>query len=133
ITISPTAVNSINNRLRGINYPGQLISTGVVPASFDTTNFFARIDHSINQRNQLSARYSLYHIDAVNSRTVGGLNAVSRGSGLSDTDQTVEASDVTTINSRTLNEARFQFAHSRLDAPLNHTIGPAVGISGVAN
>ena len=60
-----------------------------MPASFDTTNFFTRIDHSINQRNQLSARYSLYHIEAVNSRTVGGLNAVSRGTGLSDTDQTV--------------------------------------------
>ena len=133
ITISPAAVNSINNRLRGINYPGQLISTGVVPASFDTTNFFARIDHSINQRNQLSARYSLYHIDAVNSRTVGGLNAVSRGSGLSDTDQTVQVSNVTTFNTRTLNEARFQFTNSRLDAPVNDEVGPAVGISGVAN
>ena len=133
ITISPAAVNSINNRLRAITFPGPLISTGVVPASFDTTNFFARIDHSINQRNQLSARYSLYHIDAVNSRTVGGLNAVSRGSGLSDTDQIVQVSNVTTFNSRTLNEARFQFINSRLDAPVNDEVGPAVGISGVAN
>jgi hypothetical protein len=133
ITISPAAVNSINNRLRAINYPGQLINTGVVPASFDTSNFFTRIDHSLNQRNQLSARYSLYHIDAVNSRTVGGLNAVSRGSGLSDTDQTVQVSNVTTFNSRTLNEARFQFINSRLDAPVNDEVGPAVGISGVAN
>jgi len=133
ITISPAAVNSINNRLRAITFPGPLISTGVVAASFDTTNFFARIDHSINQRNQLSARYSLYHIDAVNSRTVGGLNAVSRGSGLSDTDQIVQVSNVTTFNSRTLNEARFQFINSRLDAPVNDEVGPAVGISGVAN
>jgi hypothetical protein len=133
ITISPAAVNSINNRLRAINFPGPLISTGVVPASFDTTNFFTRIDHSINKRNDLSARYSLYHIDAVNSRTVGGLNAVSRGTGLSDTDQTVQVSNVTTLSSRTLNEARFQFTNSRLDAPVNDDIGPAVGISGVAN
>ena len=65
------------------------LSTGVMPASFDTTNFFARIDHKLNDRNQLNARYSLYHIRAENSRTVGGLNAVSRGSGLDDTDQTV--------------------------------------------
>ena len=133
ITIAPTAVNLINNRLRATNYPGAPIETGVVPASFDTTNFFARIDHRINHRNQLNARYSLYHIDAVNSRTVGGLNAVSRGSGLNDTDQTLQVANVTTLSSRTVNEARFQFTNSRLDAPVNDTVGPAAGISGVAN
>ena len=133
ITIDPATVDSINNRLRAVNYGGQLISTGVVPASFDTTNFFTRIDHNINSRNQLSARYSLYHINAVNSRNVGGLNAVSRGTGLNDTDQTVQVSNVTTFNARTLNEARFQYTNSRLDAPVNDTVGPAIGISGIAN
>lgn len=133
LTISPAAVNTINNRLRATNYAGPLISTGVVPASFDTTNFFTRVDHSINDRNQLSARYSLYHIEAVNSRTVGGLNAVSRGTGLSDTDQTVVVSNVTTFSSRTLNEARFQYTNSRLDAPVNDEVGPAVNIAGVAS
>src|SRR5204863_3049386 len=96
-------------------------------------NFFGRIDHRINQRNQLGGRYSVYHIEAVNSRTVGGLNAVSRGSGLDDTDQTVEVSNITTINNRTLNEARFQFTHSRLAAPINDAVGPSISISGVAN
>jgi len=133
LTIAPTAVTTINNRLRAINFHGPLIETGVVPASFDTTNFFARLDHRINARNQLSARYSLYHIEAVNSRTVGGLNSISRGSGINDTDQTVQVSNVTTLSSRTINEARFQFTHSRLDAPINDTVGPAVNISGVAS
>ena len=133
LTISPAAVTTINNRLRAVNYAGPLISTGVVPASFDTTNFFTRIDHRLNQRNDLSARYSVYHINAVNSRTVGGLNTVSRGTGLSDTDQTVQVSNVTTFGSRTLNEARFQYTNSRLDAPINDVVGPAVNIAGVAN
>ena len=133
ITISPAAVDTINNRLRAVNYGGPLIETGVVPASFDTTNFFTRIDHSLNARNQLSARYSLYHINAVNSRTVGGLNAVSRGTGLNNTDQTVQVSNITTFSPRTLNEARFQYTNSRLDAPVNDTAGPAIGISGIAN
>jgi hypothetical protein len=133
VTIDPTLVGSINNRLRAINYTGQLISTGVVPASFDTTNFFGRIDHQINSRNQLSARYSLYHINAVNSRNVGGLNAVSRGTGLNDTDQTVQVNNVTTFNANTLNEARFQYTNSRLDAPVNDTVGPAINITGIAN
>src|ERR1051325_1573414 len=133
LTITPAAVETINNRLRATNYPASLIDTGVVPASFDTTNFFTRIDHSINTRNQLSARYSLYHINAVNSRNVGGLNSVSRGTGLSDTDQTAVVSNVTTISTRTLNEARFQVTNSRLDAPVNDEVGPAVNISGVAS
>lgn len=133
LTISPAAVATINNRLRAVNYSGPPVTTGVVPASFDTTNFFTRVDHTIDQRNQLSARYSLYHINAVNSRSVGGLNAVSRGTGLSDTDQTVVVSNVTTFSSRTLNEARFQFTNSKLDAPVNDEVGPAVGIGGVAN
>ena len=133
ITIAPAAVSAINNRLNAVNYRGPRVETGVVPASFDTTNFFARADHRLNAGNQLSARYSIYHITAVNSRTVGGLNAISRGSGLGNTDQTAEVSNVTTINSRTVNEARFQLTHSRLDAPINDGVGPAVGISGVAN
>lgn len=133
ITIAPAAIAAINSRLNTVNYGGPRIETGVVPASFDTTNFFARVDHKLNQRNQVNVRYSAYHITAVNSRTVGGLNAVSRGSGLGDTDQTISASDVTTLSSRALNEVRFQFTRSRLDAPVNDSVGPAVGISGVAN
>ncbi|HEX2272057.1 MAG TPA: TonB-dependent receptor, partial [Pyrinomonadaceae bacterium] len=133
ITIDPGAVTTINNHLQALNYPGQLIETGVVPASFDTTNFFARFDHKLNSRNDLSGRYSLYHLGAVNSRTVGGLNSVSRGSGLKNTDQTVQVSNVTTLSSRTLNEARFQYTNSRLDQPVNDTTGPAVNIGGVAN
>jgi outer membrane receptor protein involved in Fe transport len=103
-----------------------------VPASFDTSNLFARLDHQLTNHNQLAARYSLYHINAINSRTVGGLNSVSRGSGLDDTDQTIAVSDVATIG-RKVNEARFQFTRSRLDAPVNDSVGPAVAISGVAN
>ena len=133
ITIAPAAVTAINNRLNAVNYRGPRIETGIVPASFDTTNFFARLDHKLNDRNQLNAHYSLYHITADNSRTVGGLNAVSRGSGLNDTDQTVAVSNITTVSNRTLNEARFQFTHSRLGAPINDSTGPAAGISGVAN
>src|SRR6185503_10308166 len=133
ITIAPATVATINNRLSAVGYKGQLLATGVVPASFDTTNFFARVDHKLNNRHQLNARYSIYHITAGNSRNVGGLNALSRGSDLDNTDQTVSVSNITTLNSRTLNEARFQFTNSRLGAPINDPVGPAVGISGVAN
>ena len=133
VTIPAAAVTSINNRLDAVNYRGPRIETGIVPGSFDTTNLFGRIDHRINEGNQLTARYSFYDITADNSRTVGGLNAVSRGSGLDARDQTIAVNNVSTVNSHTQNELRGQFTHSRLGAPINDTVGPAVGISGVAN
>ncbi|HEY0428182.1 MAG TPA: carboxypeptidase regulatory-like domain-containing protein [Pyrinomonadaceae bacterium] len=133
ITISAANVAAINNRLNAVNYPGAQIETGLVPSGFDTTNFFARIDHQANAKNSLTATYSFYDIDAVNARTVGGLNAVSRGTNLENSDSTVNLQNVTVFGSRSLNELRFQFRRSRLAAPVSDEIGPAVNISGVAS
>ncbi len=133
ITIANPNVTAVNNRLNQISYGGPRISTGVVPTGFDTSNLLFRIEHQINRSNQFSARYSLYEIDSINARNVGGLNAVSRGTALNNRDQTITASNVTTISSRTINEIRAQYTHSRLGAPVNDTVGPAVNISGVAS
>ncbi|HST23500.1 MAG TPA: carboxypeptidase regulatory-like domain-containing protein [Blastocatellia bacterium] len=133
ITIAPANVSAINNRLDQINYPGPRIETGLVPSGFDVTNFFAKVDHRLNDSNNLSARYSIYDISAINSRTVGGLNAISRGTNIDDRDQTIAINNVTTFSARTMNEARFQYTRSRLEAPVNDEIGPAVNITGVAS
>ena len=133
ITIAPANVIVINNRLNAVGYRGPRIGTGVVPGASDATNFFARLDHRINNANLFAARYSLYDINALNSRTVGGLNSISRGTSLYNRDQTIAASNVTTLSSRTVNEARLQFTRSRLSAPVNDLVGPAVNISGVAS
>ncbi len=133
ITIAAPHVTAVNNRLDQINFTGPRISTGVVPTGFDTSNLLFRIEHQINKANQFSARYSLYEIDSINSRNVGGLNAVSRGTALNNRDQTITASNVATISSRTINETRVQYTHSRLGAPVTDTVGPAVNISGVAS
>jgi hypothetical protein len=92
-----------------------------------------RADHRINQANLFTARYSLYDIDSLNARGVGGLNAGSRGTGLENRDQTIALGDVATLSSRTLNEAHFQYTRSRLGAPVNDPVGPAITISGIAN
>jgi len=133
ITISPAHVAAINDRLDRAGYRGARVETGVVPGGHDSTNFFARADHDLNESNRLTARYSLYDIAAVNSRNIGGPNASSRGTALQNLDQTFAGSLVSSLSSRTLNEARFQFTRSRLDAPVNDEAGPAVNISGVAN
>lgn len=133
ITISPANVAAINTRLSAINYRGQLLNTGIVPGGYDAANFFARADYQINAKNNFTATYNFYDIDAVNARTVGGLNAVSRGTNLKDRDHTINARNVTIVNSRLLNELRFQVRRSRLSAPAIDQIGPAVNINGAAS
>lgn len=133
ITIAPSNVSAINSELDSIGYGGGRIETGEFPTGLDSTNFFARVDHRLNTRNQLSARYNLYDISSENSRTVGGLNAISRGSGLDNTDQTFSVNNLTTISAETINELRFQYTRSRLAAPVNDEVGPAINISGTAS
>jgi hypothetical protein len=133
VTISPADVTAINGVLDQFGYAGPRINTGLAPTGYDTTNFFSRLDHHINTSNLLTARYSLYDIESFNARGVGGLNAASRGTALEDRDQTVAVSEVATISSRLANEVRFQFTRSRLAAPPNDLVGPAISISGVAN
>lgn len=116
ITISPANVTAINSRLTAAGYHGPQIQTGLVPGGFDTTNFFARLDHRINKNNSFAATYNFYDISAQNARTVGGLNAVSRGTNLENTDHTLNLADVTTIGAHSINEFRFQFRRSRLGA-----------------
>lgn len=133
LTILPANVTAINNVLDQINYTGPRVSTGLVPAGYNTSNFLVRGDHRINAENLLTVRYSLYDIESLNARGVGGLNATSRGTALENRDQTIALGEVATLSPRTLNEARFQFTRSRLGAPVNDPVGPAITISGIAN
>jgi hypothetical protein len=133
ITITPANVAAVNARLDAIGYAGPRVSTGVAPTGFDTTNFLFRLDQRLSEKHQLTARYNLYDITSLNARNVGGLNAVSRGTALTDLDQTTALSLVSTLAPDALNEARFQYTRSRLGAPVNDETGPAVNISGAAN
>ncbi|MEK6323197.1 MAG: TonB-dependent receptor [Acidobacteriota bacterium] len=133
ITIAPANVAAINAALDQINYRGARISTGAFPTGYNSTNFFSRVDHRINNSNQLAARYSLYDIFSPNARNVGGINAISRGTALDNRDQAIAISEVATLSPRTINESRFQFTRSRLAAPVNDDVGPAINISGVAS
>lgn len=133
VTILPANVAAINAALDQIRYAGPRISAGITPTGYDTTNFFARVDHRLNAANLLTARYSFYDIESLNARGVGGLNAASRGTALENRDQSVAISEVATLSAKTANEARFQFTRSRLGAPPNDLAGPAINISGVAN
>jgi len=72
-------------------------------------------------------------VSSANARNVGGLNDVSRGTPLEDIDQTAAVSMLWTPSSSIFHEVRAQATRSRLDAPPNDVIGPAVNVSGVAS
>ncbi len=132
-TIAPANVAAINARLTSVGYPGAADLDGRLPNPVHNENFFAKVDHHFSDKDQFSARYSLYHVDSINSRGAGGLSAPTASANLFDTDQTIAASNVLTLSSRMVNETRVQFTNSNLAAPPSDPIGPAVSISGVAS
>jgi hypothetical protein len=132
VTIAPEDAAAINARLTALGYPGSRVTTGIYPNPVHITNFLAKVDHHFSERDQLTARYSAYHVTSVNSRGAGGLNAATSSANLDDTDHVVAVSNVYSISSRAVNESRGQFWYSGLDAPPSDPVGPAVAISGVA-
>jgi outer membrane receptor protein involved in Fe transport len=139
ITITSANAAAINTVLKAVSYPGQSLNiaattpTTIYPNPVRASNFFAKLDHKLSERDQLSARYSLYHVSSTNSRGAGGISYTSAAAGLEDLDQTIALSNVFTITPRTVNETRGQFTNSNLEAPANDPIGPAVNISGIAS
>jgi len=131
-TISDPNAALINARLAATGYPGSPVVTGVYPNPVTTTLGLAKLDHSWGSH-QSSLRYSFYLADATNSRGAGALAAPSASAGLDNVDHAVTLSDSWQLSSRTLNEARVQYAYGDLKAPPSDPVGPAVGISGVAS
>jgi outer membrane receptor protein involved in Fe transport len=133
ITIAPASVAAINARLDQAGYRGSRLSTGAFDATLDTTNVFLRVDHAAAAADQLAVRFNSYDVSSDNARTVGGLNAVSRGTGLTNHDRTLALGNVWMISENAISETRAQATRSRLDAPPNDEVGPAVTISGIAS
>ena len=133
ITIAPANVAIINARLAAARYPGSPIATGIYPNPVHNINFLGKVDHRFSEKDQFSARYSLYDVHSTNSRGAGALNAATASSGLDSTDQTIAVSNVLSLSSRWINETRGQFTRSNLAALPTDPVGPAVSISGVAS
>jgi hypothetical protein len=133
ITVSAANLAAINRVLDQTAFGGPRIATGDFPTGYRTFNLFGRVDHQVSGTSRLQFRYGFYDVASDNARGVGGLNTASRGTRLDNVDNTAAASWLTSLGSRAMNEARVQWTRSRLGAPGNDLVGPAVGISGVAN
>ena len=133
ITIRPADAAAVNAALIAAGHPGPAVTTGSFATGYDATNFFLKADHRLSDGALLVARYSLYDIASGNARNVGGLNAISRGTALGNTDHTLAMNAVVTLSPLAVNETRVQLTRSRLEAPPNDLVGPAVNVSGVAS
>ncbi|MEO6805627.1 MAG: carboxypeptidase regulatory-like domain-containing protein, partial [Edaphobacter sp.] len=136
-TVTPANAAIINTRLTAIGYQAPLLpvgtsATSLYPTTLHTDTLFLRGDRRFSQNDQFNMRYSLYKLSSTNARGVGGLNEVSNGTSVYDTNHTVALSNIATLSAHTFNETRGQFSYDDLNAPPNDQIGPAVTISGLA-
>ena len=137
ITITPANAAVIDARLIATGYKAPLLPvsstpTTLYPTTLHTDTVFVRGDHRFSDSDQFNVRYSFYKLSSINARGVGGLNAVSNGTSVYDTDHTIALSNIATLSARTFNETRGQFIYDNLTAPPNDQIGPVVTISGIA-
>ena len=137
VTITPANAARINAQLVATGYQAPLLTVGtspttLYPTTLHTDTAFVRGDHRFSQSDQFNIRYSFYKLSSINARGAGGLNAVSNGTSVYDTSNTIAASNIASLSPRTFNETRGQFIYDSLSAPPNDLIGPAVAISGVA-
>ena len=133
VTISSPAAAAINQRLDAVGYAGPRLATGVFPIPVRSTNVLAKVDHQVGARDQLSVRYSLYHLDSGNSRNAGALTAVSGATGVDNFDQTFALANTLMLSGRTVLETRAQIAAGDFNARPVDLVGPAVSIAGIAS
>lgn len=138
ITIDPADAAQINTHLVAVDYKAPLLPSGdgpttLYPTTLHTDTAFVRGDHRFSQSDQFNIRYSFYKLSSINARGVGGLNAVSSGTSVFDTNNMIAASNIATLSPTMFNETRGQFINDNLTAPTNDRTGPAVVISGVAS
>ena len=132
-TIAPADAAAINARLTQAGYAGLPVRTGVYPNPVHSANALGKVDHLVGGSDQLSVRYSLYHVTSDHSRGAGALNAPSASAGLDNVDQSVAIGNTWTLSPTTVNETRAQFAYGDLRALPTDPVGPAVSIAGVGS
>jgi len=98
--------------------------SAAVPAPQSTASATARGDRQFSQRNMLSARYQFDRVSLTNGG-VGQLVLPSQGHASTATTQTLQLSQQSIVNARTVNQVRFEYIRSRLDQhPEQTATGP---------
>ena len=100
-------------------------SEGVVAPQRRTT-FGQRIDYQLSTNNTLTGRYH-YRRTGLDDAGIGQFSLLSRAYNTLDTEQTLQLTETAVINTRAVNETRFQFIRENLDQNGNNSI-PAISV-----
>ncbi|HYL74138.1 MAG TPA: carboxypeptidase regulatory-like domain-containing protein [Bryobacteraceae bacterium] len=104
-------------------------NSGIFPFQSDQYQGLARIDHRINDKNQVDFRYNITKLFETN-QNIGALVGVSRGYVSDYFDSTVLANWTHTFSPTLINEARAQFNYYDAFTGSNDPFGPALEIAG---
>jgi hypothetical protein len=99
-----------------------------IPNPRTRTNFSPRLDYQINPNNTLTARYQITHETNQNGG-LGQFSLPSQAYNLNETEQTLQVSDSQILNSKMVNETRFQFQRENT-LQLPFSTGIAIQVQG---
>jgi hypothetical protein len=99
-----------------------------VPNPRTRTNLSPRFDYQISANNTLTARYQ-YFRDTQDNAGVGGFSLASTGYNETSSEHTFQVSDTQVLNSKAINETRFQYIReNNFQTPQNG--GPTINVIG---
>ncbi len=104
-------------------------NSGVFPFKSDTYQTLIRLDHAMNDRNQISFRYNFTDSYETNPN-LKGLVGLSRGFINDTVDHTAIVGWTHTFGPSMINEARTQYSNSRPIVGTNDPFGPELNING---
>jgi hypothetical protein len=103
--------------------------TVAFPFSTDDYKVLMRVDHRINDHNQLTFRYNFTQDTETNRNTLG-LVGVPRGSDTSNYEQTGLIARTHLFSPAVIHELRVQYDYNRPIVASNDKFGPAIDING---
>ncbi len=92
------------------------------------TDLSPRLDLALGEKNTLTTRFQYYQNDVQNDG-VGGFDLPSTGYNLSSTEYTLQVSDTQIVNSRVINETRFEYQRDS-SAQVAQNSSPTINVQG---
>ena len=103
-------IGAESNRQERSTVISSTLAPGIFDGKYKQSLFFARLDHQINDNNILTGRFNLERFTDTNpSDAVGGFNLSSAARTFERDTYSAQLSENAVINSKIVNEARFQF------------------------